>query len=618
VQIVLFPYMKIFVSYLLMSFFTFLCVSVYAQKEQKKDTFFLLKKKGLLKRLGESIYREDEVENVVIAPVKVAVPFLEYEGKRIRFISIAPTGFYTIVHDTVNGNKKNFLENVGDFFHKNTLPKCIKNNLFFKGGDRIIALKLSDNEQFLRSQPFLQDARIVVEGDSASPYVDIKILTRDVFSIGGSLEINSKTKGELAVRDENLFGTGNRLEITSLYDKDRMPAYGIAASYLKRNIAHTFINWTTGFNTYTRAFNSGQQAETNIYTAFSKPFVSRYTAWTGAAYISYNKNTNVFNDSTFNDALNYQYLTTDFWGGFNIGYKNKNGLSSENRLRHFVAIRTFYNNFFTVPNAVKGIDNPTYVNLNGFLASYSLYKQNFYRTNFIYGFGRNEDVPEGINATLVAGFTNKQGLRRPYYGVEFDRTHLDKKGNFTTYTFRSGGYIKNSDWEDANFLIGVNRFTKLVRLNAHWRNRNFITLNYARQVNTTPLSGSLNLTSGYGLPYFNAVNYGADTRTTIKIESVFFNLRKLLGFRFAPFVYSDISILKPLNEPTSKSNGYTSIGGGIRARNENLVFGTVELKGYYFPRLTDGMKNWRVEFTSKLSFNFNSAFIRRPEFVSPN
>ena len=610
--------MKIILSYFLLALFTFMCVRVYGQKEQKKDTFFLLKKKGLLKRLGESIYREDEVESIVITPVKVADPFFEYEGKRIRFISIAPTGFYTIVHDTVNGKKNNFAENVADFFHKNTLSKCIKNNLFFKEGDKVIALKLSDNEQFLRTQPFLQDARIIIKGDSTSSFVDVFILTRDVFSIGGSLEINSKIKGEIAIRDENLFGTGNRLEITGLYDKYRSPAYAFAATYTKRNIAKTFVNWTSGFKNYSRAFNNGQQAEINIFTTFSKPFVSRYTAWTGAAFVGFNKNINVFNDTVFNDAYNYQYLTTDFWGGFNIGYKNKRGLATENRLRHFVAMRTFYNNFFIVPNSVKGLDNPTYVNLNGFLLSYSLYKQNFYRTNFIYGFGRNEDVPEGINATLVAGYTNKQGLRRPYYGVEFDRTHLDKKSNFTTYTFRFGGYVYDKTLADAVFLIGVNRFTKLVRLNSYWRNRNFVTLNYTRQLNTTAFSNLLTLSSGYGLPYFNNVNFGADTRSTIKIESVFFNLKKLFGFRLAPFIYTDLSLLKPINQTSSMTNGYSSIGGGVRARNENLVFGTIELKGYYFPRITDGMKNWRIEFTSKLSFNFNTTFIRRPEFVSPN
>jgi hypothetical protein len=595
-------------------FFAF-CKEGFAQVKEKQDTFFLLRKKGLLKRLGESIYREDEVE--VVNPVKIVDPFLAYQGRRIRFISIAPTGFYTIVHDTVDGKKGNFAESIADFFHKNTLPKIIRKNLFFKEGDKILPLKLSDNERFLREQPFLRDARIVVVNDTTSAFVDVVILTRDVFSIGGSLNASNTKKGEATIRDENLFGTGNRMEITSLYDNERVPRFGYAATYTKRNIKNSFINWTTGFKTYNGAFNSGRQEENSIFTAFDKPLLSRYNAWTGAAFFSFNSNDNVYNDTLFANEYKYQSLTTDIWGGFNIGYKNKRERDSEKRLRHFVAMRTFYNNFYSVPRRFKDTYDFRYADINGFLASYSLYKQNFYRTNFIYGFGRNEDVPEGLNATLIAGYTNKEGVRRPYYGAEFDGTHFSKNKNFTSYTFKFGSFLNNKKSEDADLLIGINRFSKLYRLNTYWKVRNFASLNYTRQFNRA-LNAPLFLESGYGLPYFRNATESADTRSTIKLETVFFNLKKLLGFRFAPFLFSDLALIKPINEPTKKTNGYTALGGGFRTRNENLVFGTIEVKGYLFPRVNEGTKNWRVEFSTNIRFKYNSSFIRRPDFVSPN
>jgi hypothetical protein len=596
------------------------CNETFAQVKEKEDTFFLLKKKGLLKKLGESIYRADEIE--VVNPIKIVDPFLEYQGRRIRFISIAPTGFYTIVHDTVDGKKGNFAEGVADFFHKNTLPKVIRKNLFFKEGDKILPLKLSDNERFLRQQPFMEDARIMILPDSTSPFVDVVILTRDVFSLGASVQVTNtkkdEIKGEASIRDENLFGRGDRLEFTGLYDQTRLPAYGFGGSYTKRNLKHSFINWTTGFKNYNAAFNSGRKEENIFYTGFDKPLLSRYNAWTGAAYFAFNTNSNVYNDTSFKNQFKYSSLTTDIWGGINIGYKSKREIDSEKRLRHFVAMRTFYNDFFTVPNAIKDIYDPAYADINGFLMSYSLYKQNFYRTNFIYGFGRNEDVPEGLNATIVGGYINKEGIRRPYYGLEFDGTHFNKKGSFITYTFRSGAFLENKRPEDANILLGINRFTKLMKLNAFWLNRNFFSANFTRQMNTV-LSPALYLESNYGLPYFNGTGYGADTRTTLKFETVFYNLKRILGFRLAPFAFTDLSLLKPINEESSKTNGYTAIGGGLRARNENLVFGTIELKGYFFPRVAnEEMKNWRVEFTSKLRFNFNTSFIRRPDFVSPN
>ena len=125
-------------------------------KETKDNTFFLLRKKGLLKKLGQSIYREAQP----VQPVKVVDPFLAFKGKIIRSITIAPTGFNRIIHDTL-GVKKSFASHLADFFHRNTLPDVIRKNLFFREGDKVRPLLLSDNEHFLRSLPFLRDALIV-------------------------------------------------------------------------------------------------------------------------------------------------------------------------------------------------------------------------------------------------------------------------------------------------------------------------------------------------------------------------------------------------------------------------------------------------------------------------
>jgi hypothetical protein len=603
------------IYYIFLVFFILIDVNfALAQVKQSEDTFFLMKKKGLLKKLGKSIY----VSSEDFEPVKAADPFLEVRGKIIRKISIAPTGFYTIVHDTVDGLKSNFGTDIMDYFHKNTLPAVVRKNLFFKEGDRILPRLLSDNERFFRELSFMNDAVILVINDSCSIYADVVILTRDVFTIGGSANVGNIKKAEVTVQDESIFGTGDRLELSVLYDDDRKSYYGFGGAYTKRNIGGSFINWTTGFKTFNPAFNSGILDENIYFTSFDKPLVSRYDAWTGAASFSYNftKN-NYIGDSVYFNEFKYRSINSDMWAGLNIGYKNKREIDSDKRLRHFVAMRTFYYNFYNVPNNVKNAYNPSYADLNGVLLSYSLYKQNFYKTNFIYGFGRNEDVPQGINASIVGGYTSKEGVKRSYFGLEFEGTLFSKKANFTDYTIRSGTFINNKKLQDASILIGINRFTKLYKLNSNWRNRNFVGINYTRQFNNL-LSAPLLLESSYGLPYLNNNGIAADTRTTVKFESVFYNLKKVLGFRFAPFIFSDLSLVKPILEKTRYTKGFTAIGGGVRTRNENLVFGTIELKGYFFPRVNDGIKNWKVEFTSKIRFRYNSTFIRRPEFVTSN
>ena len=606
---------KLFAKHFL--FFTpllFAVLHVNAQQTQDTAIFFLAKEKGILGRIGRSISHDGQI----IEPKKIVNRFLKYKGKIIRKIVIDPVGFNQNLNDT-NDIKNTFAVHVANALHKNSTSYLIHRNLFFREGDKVLPLLFSDNERYLRDQPFFQDALIAVFNVvNCKDSVDVVVLTRDVFSIGGGGSLGSLNRAKVEVKEENLAGTGNRLAIGLLYDKIRSPRFGIGAEYINRNIKGTFFNWTTGFTSFKNELISGRHEEESYYTKIERPLVSRYSQWTATLQFAYNTTDNAYKDSLYHSDFKYTYANADFWGGYNIGARNRKEKDSEKRLRHFIAMRTFYNHFYKVP--VKYIDNYNYnyADINGLLFSYSLYKQNFYQSNFIYGFGRNEDVPEGINATITGGYTNKQGKRRSYFGFDFDASHYAKNGLFTSYTFRAGTFVNQKSFEDVDMLINVNHFTRLRKIGSFWRNRNFITTSLTRQVNSE-LNVPLFLRSDFGLPYFRNGSITGDARGTIKMESVFFNLKKIAGFRFAPFVFTDFSFLKPVKKQIDYINGYTAIGGGFRTRNENLIFGTIELKGYYFPRVSeDGMKNWKVEITTNLKFKYNSSFIRRPDFVLAN
>ena len=583
-----------------------------AQVDDDRDTFFLAKKKGVLGKLGKSISRD----NPVTEPVKIVNPYKKHSGKIIRSIEISPLSFNENIYDT-NVVKNNLAIRVANFLHKNTKIQVVRNNLFFREGDRLQPLLVADNERYLRDLTFLQDARIIVFGSSKmKDSVDILVLTKDVFSIGGKASASSLNRVQLELREDNIHGSGSAFAIRGLYDKPRDPRFGYGAVFTRRNIKGTFLDWSTGFETFAPAFNTGRKEELTIYTKVEKPFVSRYAQWTGALELSFNRNANAYRDSLFKTFRSYSNHAIDLWAGYNLGYKRARKSDAENRFRHFVAARSFYIKFDKVPEAFRSGFNTGYVDINGALLSYSLYKQNFYRTNFIYGFGRNEDVPIGMSATLIGGWTNKEGRRRAYYGVDFEGNHFSKKGYFTSAKVRFGGYSYKNELEDIAILISGDHFTRLRKLNTQWYNRNFVGLSYTRLAKLQ-LNDTLTLKSGFGLPYFRQDALG-DMRTTIKVESVFFNMRKLLGFRFAPFAFTELCFLKPVKAAVSKTNGYPAIGGGIRTRNENLIFGTIEFKGYYFPRTIGDMKGYRFELSTNLRFKFNSTFIKRPDFVVSN
>ncbi len=551
-------------------------------------------------------------------------PFLAYTGKIIRTIRIKSLGFESDLTDTTVFNNS-FTTKIANALHKTTRQKVIGNNLLFAEGDNLNPYVLSDNERFLRSLDFIQDAVIIVQKiKDNTEAVDVLILVKDGFSILPGVGVGGITNFNLELKEENLNGTGNKIAVSGFYDGKRTPRFGSGADFLQRNIKGTFINWGLGYRTYRNAFNSNRNEETSYYLSVTKPFASQYLRWMGSLDVSYNKTINGYLPDTayFND-FRYRYYIADGWFAYNFGTGHMKYKSLKSVVRKFVAIRAFHTNFLDIPQNKTFEYDGTYSDASGVLASFSIFKQNFFRTSYIYGFGRNEDVPEGFNLSLIGGYTFKKDSlykkfrTRPYYGFETSSGKYNKKGFYSSYTFRIGGYWYQGKWEDFDLLINGDHFTRLRKINDRWFKRFFISGGITKQF-VPVLEQALIIRSMYGLPYFEYGYVSADLRATLKTEAVFYNTKKKFGFGYAPFIFGDGILLKPTKEAFGKSDFYSAIGAGIRVRNENLLFGTLEARVSYFPRILPNMNHFKIKFNTNLRFKYNSSFIRRPDFVSPN
>lgn len=594
---------------------SFLSIALIAQPVKVvQDTFFLAKKKGLLGQLGKSI----STDAPILTAVKVANPFLKFNGKIIRHIDLLRLGFERNIYDTTV-IKNNFGAILGNGLHKTSTTKTIQNNLFFKSGDPVNPYLLADNERHLRELVFIQDARILMDSIAGTKdSVDLIVITKDIFSLGASLDLQSATKVMVQVDNENLWGSGSRLSIGTLFDKKRYPKWGYDFSFLKRNIRGSFIDWSIGVQNYKAAFNSGRSEETFIYTHFERPLVTPYIPWVGGSDISVHATTNNYlSDSLYKSNFKYHYTNVDLWYGYNFGSKGLIYKNVQSRTRKFIALRSFSQHFIDKP-AINFVQyDYRYANSMGLLGAINVFRQEAYRTNFIYGFGRNEDVPEGFSASLIGGWSQMQDRTRPYYGVEALRSHFNKRGFYTTYTVKFGGFLYQKQWEDVDILFNLDHFTRLNVLGSKWRNRNFYSVNYTRQIRPA-LNQPIFINSVFGLPYFGSTALQGERRITAKGESVFFNMHKYWGFRMAPFLFADIAVFTPVGLPFAKSDVYSGFGAGLRTRNENLTFGTIELKGFYFPKTLPGMKHYRIEMGTNIRFKYNSTFLRKPDFISPN
>ena len=611
-------------QFFLLIFFLFSSITfhpLFAQKDSLDfvyDTFFLAKKKGFLGRLGKSITADKpNPELVKTGTVKNNLPFNRYNGFPIRQIHIVSLELNQDINDTAH-IKQSFILNIANKLHRKTREQNIRNNLFFGIGDKINPYLLADNERHLREQPYLQDAKINLTPVAFKDSIDVFVYTKDVFSIGGSLNISGTNNFDAELRDENFLGNTTRVALKFLYDETRGPAAGFGGEIMQRNIAGSFTDLAVGFKTFNTAFSSGKPEETYTYIQLNKPLVSAYMPFTGNIDLSWHKTSNAYVvDSVYKKEFSYEYVDFDGWGGFNLGCKKLLHSNIPKRIREFIALRVLHHQFQQVPGLYQSSYNYAYADITGALGAINIFKQNFYKTKYIYGFGRQEDVPEGFNLSVIGGWTNKQNRPRPYYGLDLARSYFGSKGNYYNYTFRAGGFSYGSSFEDISLLFNLEYFSKLNTLGKHWHSRSFINFGITQQLKPT-LDQPLFLSSVYGLPEMSNGNIAAQTRVTLKKEIAFYNRWNILGSRLSPFLFANGSFLIPINESIVKGDFFSSFGGGLRARNEALIFGTIECRVNYFPRINLGMQQYRIDFKTDLRFKYNSQYVKRPDFVSAN
>jgi|688.fasta_scaffold01733_18 hypothetical protein len=609
---------------ILLSVFILLPALVIAQEitgNPTNDTsFFLANKKGLLGTIGRSIsVYEPEVLLPKRDPIKNETPFTKYQGKIIRNIIITQLGLSGSVNDTINASI-NWISNLGDALHTQTRKKVIKKNLFFSPGDSLYPYLLADNERFLRNISYLTDARISVGAlKNNSDSVDIFIITKDVFPIGGSLNSGNSQSVHFDVSDDNLLGTGDRLLVRNFIDFTRSPTYGFGVEYIKRNIAGSFTDLIIGYDNQRQAFNTGIRNEKGIYLQADLPLVSPYHPVTGGILLGNFATQPVYsNDSLYAKNYQYQYDLLDGWIGLNLGARKKLQENFSSRSKKIASVRFIQRNYSLKPEQFQQQYDIRYSNLISVLTSYTLFNQDFYHTSYIYGFGRNEDVPEGYSLSFTGGWSNRNSVSRPYLGFEYQRNYYTNQNSYLNYQLKIGSSLYQGSIQDLSFLTSIEHFTRLRKLNnGKWFVRHFLNASFTQLLNTS-LNETLQLSSDFGIPNINNTLLPNTTRATLNGETVFYSNWNLAGFRFAPFSFIYLTYLKQLGVPLIEGEYYSAVGTGIRSRNENLVFGTMELKIHYYPRFPGNMNPWYVSFSTNVRFRYNTQLIRKPDFITVN
>jgi hypothetical protein len=492
--------------------------------------------------------------------------YINFNGKKIRKIEIQRLNVFgsNINNPTVTDQNK--VDNLLNKTHVNTNEKIIRNNLLFSVGDKISPLILSDNERILRQLPFINDAKIIVMPVSDDE-ADIVVLTRDVYSLGGSFNYKGLSKGAASLFEKNIFGTGQELGIDIPYDSKAPQSPGFGAHYLFNNMWKSFINLNLstlnglGQNTYGISLN--------------RNFVSSTTKYAGG--FSFKQMNTKVNLDTLPVPAPLKYNLQDYWisRSFLI---NKESVS-----RIIIGARYTNNNVydrpFILPDSYYSLQN-----YHMYLGSIAYSFQKYYKTNLLYSYGRTEDIPYGGLFRITGGREYNEFNsfnKRTYLGTEIA---LGKSSKSIGYFYTSAGVATFLDGKQARqgvITFNVKYFSNLTNLGNNMI-RNFISLNYTRGFDrNTDEYLEFNHDNGFS-GFTNDSIIGAQ-RISVSLESVLFSSINLYGFRFAFFGFTDFSLLSRQIKYPGNETALSSIGIGIRIRNDNLVFNTFQIRLAFFP-----------------------------------
>jgi hypothetical protein len=520
------------------------------------------------------------------------------------------------IYDTSFSSSLKLLK-IANNMHYDSRDWVIRQALFFHRGDTVNVYEMADNERYLRSLPFIQDARIyltLVSDNSDS--VDVNVVTKDVFEYGGDLSELSPTNAKFDIYNNDLFGAGQSFTFGFQWDQTLSPNTTTQVQYTKSNIGGTFIDGSIGF-TY---LNNNTPLDTNTYEGsyyiiLNRPLYRSVTPVIGGIELASNFSINIHHlgDSLYRD---YRYKIVDAWAGYNFrpGLR-RNG--QDNKGPSLAILARHYNLYFTdYPTPTIYKFDPVYNNRRYVLGEFAMYKTEFFKAHYFFEFGRTEDIPLGYTIGLFGGGETWVQRQRSYTGLNLQKFWVTSQKGLLNTTFGiSSFWHAGTGSEDAVIHGELDYYSRLVNFSSGHL-RQFITFDYLDCPDPffyKPLS----INGGFGIYGFSNTFDTGYQRFNFRSTTNYYSPLKVYGFKFNFQATIQTSQLAYKNQDLFDGRLYAGFGLGCAIRNENLTFNTLKIDANYYPYVPTGMRgNWFFEITTVSDFRFNIFPLTSPAYLN--
>jgi len=544
--------------------------------------------------------------------------FNVYGGKQIRYIYYNQLKvFGTTIEDTFVVASK--LVRFSNRLHYDTKTWMIRQSLFFREGDTVNPYKLVDNERYLRRLPFIQDARIyVINSYSSNDSIDIVVLTKDVFEYGGSISTFSNTQAAANIFNTNILGAGQKAAFGFSWDNQYRPNWRTGASYTKYNAGGSFADVSVGYTILNDRIDADTgQYEKSAFLTINRPLYSTWASFTGGLTLSANRSINIFNlpDSVYR---NYAYNLVDLWGGYNFTNQfKKNGYNST-KPNIGIELRSYNMDFTTSPSQDTLLRNPNYNSHHNIIGQVVFYHQDFFKTNYFFGFGRTEDIPMGYSYSMSYALDGWVGLKRTYTGFKAQKYWLPGK-NLISANLALGSFWLKQQSQDAVLHIQTDYYSNLFTLKGP-KLREFLHADYIICFNPV-LYKPVNINRENGIFGYRYTQFNNYQRLSFSAQTNYYSPISIYGFKFNFYLQMQASLLASQKESILKSPFYSGFTAGCQIRNENLSFNTIQISASYQPIVDRhfpsvyGPKGIFIFITSVTAFNFPIFALTQPSLV---
>ena len=557
-----------------------------------------------------------ELKNVIIvSPKKESVAdsfniqspsniYADTEGRiitGIRIVRLKPFG--TSVTDSAMYHV-NWLGKAGNAIHVGTREFIIRNALLFREGDVINSNDLAYSERYLRSMKYVNDARVTAISGSDGE-AEVIVVVQDIMPYSASFGTNFSTRGNFAIINHNIIGTGIEMRAGAFIDSDKDRLMGYEAMLRVQNIWRSFVSFRADYLDRHENQRYGFTLQREFYAPTTR-YAGHLILYNAQTPVRYCDPDGKYQTTT---PITVRYNHLDVWLGrsFRIA-RNPFEKHGRNITMSLGAQKIYF------------IDKPErseeqyyrFQNRTTCLASLTYSQQAFYKANLIYNFGRTEDIPYGFLASIVGGKEINEKYNRPYLGANFSSGYFIPKLGYLSGAVSYGTFFRNGT-DQGVIDAEMNYYTNLYVL-GEFRLRTFINGHYTRQLYHR-LNDQLVIDGEYGIPGFRNDSVLGRHRFNLSAEQDVFIPRDFYGFRFVVYAFAYLSWLGGYDRPVMLSTLYTSFGLGIRIRNNRLVFNTLQIQFAYFPNIPENSKFRHIQFSSETVLQARDFKPRAPEVM---